>query len=439
MMTAVYAGAVLLLVAASAFFSASEMAFSSANRVRLEHMRDNGDKKAGRALHVIDRFDRALSAILFGNNLVNIASSAIGSLLAIRLLGEKYTWISTAVITVLVIIFGETIPKIVSKKNAVRYSTGFAPLIRFLTVLFAPVTVPVSAVTGFLVGRLRGSGEEEEDASVEELRTIIDTAENEKVFDEDESELISAAIDFSEISAQEVMTARVDLYAIDADDSFGEILEKVENSTYSRIPVYEESIDHIIGTLSVNHFLKALVAGEGAEIRALLLEPCFVYKTMKLPAVLSCLRDAKQHLAVVTDEYGGTLGVVSMEDVLEQLVGDIWDETDTVEEDVTESADGAWELDGDMPMSEFEDLLEEGAEDRAGDADREDAAKEAGWENIIDADDYDSETVGGWCIEMLGGFPKVGDSFTEGRLFVTVLEMEERRVRRVKVELREEA
>jgi CBS domain containing-hemolysin-like protein len=224
-------------------------------------------------------------------------------------------------------------------------------------------------------------------------------------------ELISAAIDFSEISAQEVMTARVDLLAIDVDDSWEEIMETIEASSYSRIPVYEDSIDNIIGILSLNHLLKALIDHETVDIRALLLPACYVYKTMKLPAVLSQLRDSRQHLAVVTDEYGGTLGVVSMEDVMEELVGDIWDETDTVETDVVEKADGLYEIDGDMVTSELVELM--------------------GWDE--DEFDFVSDTVGGWCIEMLDGFPEPGDSFEYMGSEVRVLEMDERRVLKVQV------
>jgi CBS domain containing-hemolysin-like protein len=240
---------------------------------------------------------------------------------------------------------------------------------------------------------------------------MIDMAENEDVLDEDASELVSAAIDFGDISASEVMTARVDIEAIDIDDPWEEILEMIETSSYSRIPVYEDSIDHIIGVLSLNRCLKAMIDKEKVEIRSLLLPTCYVYKTMKLPAVLSSLRNAQQHLAVVTDEYGGTLGLVSMEDVLEQLVGDIWDETDTVERDVVRQGDGIYELDGDMPVSEFLELM--------------------GWHE--DDFDFDSETVGGWCIEINNGFPNVNSVFNYEDIEVRILEVSERRVRRILV------
>ncbi len=405
---------IVVCIFLSAFFSASELSYSSCNKVRLEHAAGEGDKQAEKALSVAEQYDDALSTILVGNNLVNIAASSLGSVAVILFLGEHYAWASTAIITVLVIIFGETIPKITAQKNANRFSIAFSGPIRFLMVVFKPVTWLVVSLVRLLTGGLKGEEETDAEAAVEELHSIIDTAEDEDVLDEDASELVSAAIDFAEISASEVMTARVDVVAVDLDDDWEEISSTIASSPYSRIPVYEDSIDHMIGILSLNHFLKAMLDEKPVDIRSLLMEPCYVYKTMKLPAVLQILRDAKQHLAIVTDEYGGTLGVLSMEDVLEQLVGEIWDETDVVEENIVEQPDGTYELDGDTPVSELMDLLD--------------------WDE--DVFDFESETVGGWCIEMLDGFPEAGSTFTYQNLEVAVLEVEERRVRKVKMSIK---
>ncbi len=402
--------AIVLCIALSAFFSASEMALSSCNQVRLEHESDAGDKRSARALALTQNFDDALSAILVGNNLVNIASSSLGSVAVTLLLGEKFAWLSTLVITVAVIIFGETIPKITAQKNATRFSKQIAGPIKGLSVVLFPVTRLVVGLVNLLTARMKGDDIDSAEAAVDELHTIIDTAEDEAVIDEDASELITAAIDFAETPVSEIMTARVDVLAIDIDEWQTEIPE-VADSPYSRVPVYEDSIDHIVGVLSMNHFLKALIDQDEPNFKALLMEPCYVYKTMKLPAVLSALREAQQHLAIVTDEYGGTLGVVSMEDVLEQLVGEIWDETDVVEEDIVEQPDGTWELDGDTPISDVLELT--------------------GWR---EADfDFDSETVGGWCIEMLDGFPDAGQAFHYENAIIKVLEVEERRVRKVRI------
>ena len=403
----------LLCVIGSNYFSSSEMAYSSCNRMRLESARDGGSKKAAIAVKIINRFDDTLSAILIGNNLVNIAASSIGSVLVILVAGDdRYAWVSTVVITVLIVIFGETMPKIIAKTSANRIALSHARFIRALTIVLMPLIWVVVGLVRLLTAGLKGEEtSSDEDAAAMELSSIIETAEDEDVLDEDRSELVQAAIEFSDVMAYEVMTARVDVVALDIDDDWNELLATIGSAPYSRIPVYEDSIDNVIGVLYLNHFLKALTDEKNPDIRSMLMPPCYVYKTMKMPAVLSELRRAKQHLAVVTDEYGGTLGVLSMEDVLEQLVGEIWDDTDEVEEEIVERPDGQYELDGDMVISDFLELV---------------GIKEKDFE-------ADSETVGGWTIEMFGAFPKVGDSFRYEDMSVTVLEMDGLRVEKVLV------
>jgi len=405
--------ALVLCIFGSNYFSSSEMAYSSCNRLRLENARDSGSVRAGIAVKIIDRFDNTLSAILIGNNLVNIAASSIGSVLVILVAGDdKYAWVSTVVITVLIIIFGETMPKIIAKGSANRIAVNHARFIRALTVVLTPlIWLCVGLVKLCTMGLKGESSDSDEEAAAMELASIIETAEDEDVLDEERSELVQAAIDFSDVMAYEVMTARVDVVALDIDDDWNEQLAVIESAPYSRIPVYEDSIDNIIGVLYLNHFLKALTGEENPDIRGMLMPPSYVYKTVKMPAVLSELRRAKQHLAIVTDEYGGTLGVVSMEDVLEQLVGEIWDETDVVEEEIVERSDGQYELDGDMVISDFLELV---------------GIREKDFE-------AESETVGGWTIEMFGAFPEVGESFEYENLCVSVLEMDGLRVEKVLV------
>ena len=410
----IYIIGIIVCVMCSAFFSASEMSFSACNKVRLEHESDNGNKKATVAFKIANKFDDAISAILVGNNLVNIAASSMGSIAVMMILSEQYAWVSTAVITILVVIFGETIPKISSKKNATNFAMKFAYPVRTLMIVLKPVTFIVVSLVNLITNMLPDVEEEDTDAALEELHTMIDIAEDEDVLDEDASELVSAAIDFADIAASEVMTARVDIIAIDIDDPWEEILRTIDASPYSRIPVYEGSVDHVIGILSLNRFLKAMIDQDKVEIRSLLLPTCYVYKTLRPPAVLSSLRTAPPPIAAVTDEYGGTLGVVSMEDVLEQLVGDLWDETDTVEKDIEKKGDGRYELDGDTPIYEFIELMR--------------------WKE--DDFDYDSETVGGWCIEYNNGFPNVNSKFTFRDIEVTILEVSKRRVRRIQVQVK---
>lgn len=406
---------IVLCVYLSSFFSGSEMSYSSCSHMRLESEMEAGSKKARIALYIVDHFDDALGAILIGNNLVNIACSSLGSVAVILITGtDKYAWVATVILTISVIIFGETIPKITAKKGANNYAKKYAYIIRFLMIVLKPLVLIFVGLIALITKPMKGELiEDDSDGKVEELQTIIETAEDEAVIDEEESELVQAAIEFPDVSASEAMTARVDVLAIDIEDSWDEILETIAKSHYTRIPVYEGSIDHIIGVLHMNRFLKAMVDSEEVDIRALVMEPCYVYKTMKLPEVLAAFRKNRQHLAIVVDEYGGTLGIISMEDVLEQVVGDIWDETDTVEDEVTKKSESEYEIDGDMPISDFLDLM-----------------------NIREESfDYESETVGGWTIEYFGRFPEAGESFRYADFTVTVLAMNELRVDRVLVKI----
>ena len=410
----VFAG-IFLCLCLSNFCSASEMAFSSCNVMRLENARDDGSKRAKIAVYITEHFDDALSAILIGNNLANIGASSLASVAVILVTGgDEYAWLATIILTVLVIIFGETMPKISAKKNANRTSLKNAYVVRAMMIIFYPlVWLVVSLIKLLTMGMKPEAADADSDEAVEELQSIIETAQDEDVLDEDQSELVQAAIDFSETSAFEVMTARVDVQAIDIEDDWDDILAIIEDAPFTRLPVYEGSIDNVIGILYLNHFLKAMADDGRVDIRKLLMPPCYVYKTMKLPAVLNTLRKAKQHLAIVSDEYGGTLGVVSMEDVLEQIVGDIWDESDVVEHEVVQREKSEYELDGAMNLSDFLELVG------------------------LNEDDVDAEsnTVGGWTLEMFGSFPQEGDSFTYRNLTVTVLSMDGRRVERVLVKL----
>lgn len=417
----------------SAFFSASEMAYSSCNSMRLESIKDDkgkGWKKAATAMKIVENFDQALSAILIGNNLVNIAASSMSSVLVIIVMTaaglnpDNYGWLSTLVITILVIIFGETMPKISAKRNATKIAMRNAPFVNFLMIVFKPIIWIVVRTIALITKPLKGEQDANQEESVEELQSIIETAEDEGIIDEDDSNLMQAAIDFADKSAMDVMTARVDVCAIDIEDSWKDIKATIDSSIYSRIPVYEGTIDNVIGILHLNKLFKTLanIEEQGKaideeeapiDIRTLLMPPCYVYKTMKLPKVLNQLKGAKQHLAIVTDEYSGTLGVVSMEDVLEQIVGEIYDETDVVEPELVKHNDTEFEVDGGMPVA---DLLE-----LAG----------------INEDDFDadSNTVGGWTIESIGSFPNEGDSFTYRNMTIKVLKMDGMRVEKVMVKI----
>ncbi len=405
--------AIVILIAFSAFFSASEMVFSSANILRLENAAEDSVPGAKLALRIIRHFDDTLSSILVGNNLVNIATSSIGSVIAVTLWGEKWTWLMTLLLTVAVIIFGETMPKIVAKKNANRFALILCYPIRFLSLVLKPVTVIIVGLVNLIMKLLpQPNTKRSEDEAHQEFQSIIETAEDEHVLDEDESELLQAALDFYEISVQEVMTARVDVTAVDIEDPLDELLNLAEQSIHSRLPVYQESPDQILGILDLNELYKALIHTEKPDITSLLQEPIYLYKTTKLPDALDILQFGRQRLGIVVDEYGGTMGIVTVEDIMEELVGEIWDENDIVEaEEIIEYSDTVFELDGDVPISVLTDLMD--------------------WkESELD---IESATVGGLTTEIHGMFPKEGDLISFQNAEFKVLEMEPRRVRRVLV------
>lgn len=405
---------ILICIILSGIFSASEMAFSCFNRVRIENDKKDGKKGAIRAMRLDAKYDDTLSTILLSNNLVNIAASSLSTVFIIMLTGsDSLNWLMTVIVTVLIIIFGETVPKIISKKYCNSFATGISGFLLMLYYLLLPVNFIVVGLTNRATKRIgkRVQTESADEEVVEELQSIIETAEDEGVIDSEKSEIVNAAIDFSDISAQDVMTARVDIEAIDIDDPISKIKRQVVSSKKSRLPVYKDSIDNVIGIVHLNHLLKAFAKENNPDIKALMLEPCFVYRTAKLPHVLDVLKKARQHLAIVTDEYSGTLGILTMEDVLEEIVGDIWDETDEIEEEIVESENGELIFDGDVPIGEFLERLGIEEEDF----------------------DFESQTAGGWCIEYTGDFPKEGDKFSYEDIEVEILSVDARRIEKIKV------
>lgn len=404
---------IILCIILSGVFSAAEMAISSCNTLRIENEAKDGSKKAEVALWLSENYDDTLSAILLSNNLVNIAASSLSTVYIILLTGsDKLNWLMTVIVTVLIIIFGETVPKILSKRYSNVIAVAVARFIRALIYILKPLNVLVVGIVSLLTRRLNKYAVEDEDEAVEELQAIIDTAEDEGVIDADQSDLVSAAIDFSDRTAYDIMTARVDVEAINIGDSMESIMEQVIASTRSRMPVYEGSIDNVIGIIHLNQLLKAFSKDDAPDIRELMVEPCYVYKMAKLPHVLDVLKEAHVHLAIVTDEYSGTCGVVTMEDVLEELVGDIWDETDEVEDEVVMEEDGNIIVDGDMLIDDFIELIG------------------------IDEDDFpfESKTLGGWTIEYTGDFPKENDSFIYGDYKFTIVKADQRRVEKIEME-----
>lgn len=389
---------IVLMVILSACFSASEISFNTANKKRLKKASEEGKKSATIAYNIIENFNTALSAILIGNNLANIACTTSATVIALALFehmtnGDSIaSVVSTVVMTVIILIFGEIVPKIVAKNNADVMVHGFAYIITVVKWILSPL---VWLVMALIKGLEKLWGKDDEDAPTvteEELSSIIETVEEEGVIDEDKKELLQSALQFRDTTVEEIMTPRIDMLSFDITHSLDKLRYIAETSRYSRIPVYDESIDDIIGVLYLNRYYRK-ITGEGVnnktELRKLLMEPCFIHKTMKLNRALNILRERKTHLAIVVDEYGGTMGVVTIEDILEELVGEIWDESDEIVNECVKTGNNTYEVSGDMNIEDFFAEID------------------------FEPKDFECEysTVGGWAIEMLNADPHLGDNF----------------------------
>ena len=407
---------IALLILVSAFFSGTEIAFASANPARLKSKRQQKDSLSlSIAVKIVDDYDNMLGAVLIGNNLANIAASSIATLIVMDLLGEGYAWVATLVMTVLVLIFGEIIPKVLAKQFSEQFCAAVAIPIYALSLILKPITLVMTGLIGLLSKLWESSIADPDAVSEDDFENIIDIVEDEGVLDEEQCDLLQKALDFDTVLAYEIITPRVDMDALDIRDPYETNIRKIEDSIYSRMPVYEDTPDNIIGILHLNHFYKEFVKGERVNIRSLLLPVTYVHKTMPLPDVLEKMKETKSHMVVVLDEYGGTMGILTMEDVLEQLVGEIWDESDEIEREFVCIDDTHFEADGDMRIYDFFDEFDI---------------------DIDEDEDFeaDSATVGGWTITMLDGEVDEGDSFTFENLRITVKKAEEHRVERIEVE-----
>ena len=414
---------IFVMICLSAYFSASEIAFNSANKMRLRKAAEAGSITSRVAYDICNKFTTSLSAILIGNNLANIAISTCTTLIVINLFRNNValaSTISTILVTVIILIFGEIVPKILSKQNADTVARIIAIPTRILTVIFSPFVFIVMAIL-FVLRKIWGSDHKEDEPTVteDELFSIIDTVEEEGVIDEGQGELLQSTLDFSDTTIEKIMTPRIDLTAIDINDDDEKINSLLSDKTqFSRLPVYQDSIDNIVGILSLTRYYKATLDETKPDIRSMLLKPCKLHKTMKLPAALTKLREAKMHLAIVIDEYGGTLGVVTMEDILEELVGDIWDDTDVIITECMATGENTYEVIGDMSIDDFFEEIE-----------------------FVKPESFTCEyiTMGGWAIEMLDADPHVGDSFRYENIFVIVAQMDEERVTKLTVLVEEKS
>lgn len=401
---------IFICVLLSAFFSATETAYSTVNTVRMNHAAELGNKRAKGVVYITQRYDNALTTILIGNNIVNIGCSSIATVLCMNLFGDAGAAISTGAVTLIVLTFGEIIPKCFAKEKAEAIAMATAKILRILMTILTPVVfcfmkLKQAALT------LVNKGDKTPSVTEDELKYIIDSIEEEGVLEQQERELVKSALDFDEKTVQEVLTPRVDVTAIDIDDDEDEIRKIIFDERYSRIPVYEKSIDNIVGVLHTRDYLEALANGKSVNLRDIIQPAYYVYKNKKLSYVLSTMKHKHHNLALVTDEHGGILGIVTIEDLVEELVGEIWDEDEEIEAPYKKVDDSTFELSGDYSLEDLSALL-----------------------NIRESE-FDSESVslGGWIFERLGKIPDDGEAFEFNGYKFKILDVSEQRITLVSV------
>ena len=404
--TAIMTIAILLLVCMSAYFSATETAFSSLNRIRLKSWAEDGNQRAALALQLSEDYDRLLSTILIGNNIVNITATSVGTVLFTKLAGTVYgPTVATVVLTVVVLIFGEVSPKSIAKESPERFAMASAPLLRVFLAILRPLNF-LFALWKRLLNRFLHTAD---DAGIteEELITMVSEAESEGGLDQHESQLIRSAIEFGDLEAGDILTPRVDIVAVEDSATMDEIAATFAESGYSRLPVYHKDVDDIVGVIHEKDFHSARYRGQ-TDITGCITPVHYTTANAELGLLLRTLQKKKSHMAIVVDEYGGTAGLVTLEDILEELVGEIWDEHDEVIESFRKQEDGSYLIAAGADLTDLYDLFSISGE-------------------------CDASTVSGWVIDELGRLPQVGDHFQAEGLDVTVTQVDHRRVLEIRV------
>ena len=406
-----YIAIMAVLVLMSAYFSATETAFSSLSKTRLKLLSEE-NKKAALAYKLSENYDKLISTILIGNNIVNIALASLGTVMFVHLMenDDLAATISTVVVTIVVLIFGEVTPKGIAKDSPEKFAIFSAPMINVLIFILTPLSFLLSLIKK-LISKIFGN-KENTTMSQEELLLIVDEVEQEGVIDQDESELLHNAIEFSELCAEDILTHRVDLEAVSVDADKAEIAHVFSTTKFSRLLVYEDSIDNIVGVIHQKDFYLETSVTE-QSVKEIMTAPIFVLKTEKIDDLLRRLQQTKSHIAVILDEYGGTYGIVTMEDILEELVGDIWDEHDEVVEECREIADNIYHVDGMMKFEDFCKQFDFSAESQ-------------------------SISLGGWAAEQLEKIPEEGDSFDYEKLHITVTATDSNRASLLEVKVNKE-
>ena len=401
--------AMVILVLFSAYFSATETAFSSLNKTRIKTLVEKGNKRAKLVLKLSDNYDKLLSAILIGNNIVNISLASIATVLFVKLYGDVGATISTVVITVVVLIFGEISPKSLAKDSPEKFAMFSAPFINVLIIILTPLNFIFSQWKKLLSKVFKI--EESQGISQEELLMIVEEVQQEGSIDDNSGELIRSAIEFRDLKAEEILTHRMDLEAVSIDADKQEIAEKFSQTKFSRLLIYDNSIDNIVGVIHQKDFyIDGAISPQ--SISEIMSAPVFVQQSDKINDILKTLQKEKSHVAVVLDEYCGTLGIVTMEDILEELVGEIWDEHDEVVESFIKIDDSTYTVECSITTEEF-------------------------FEFFGLKPNEESISLSGWIMENLGDVPNVNDTFSYEHLDITVLEMDIHRTEKISVKVNE--
>lgn len=396
---------VVLMMVFSALFSSTETAYSCVNKMRLKNYEAQGNKKAKKALQLANKFDDVLTAVLIGNNIVNIATSSVSTVIFISILGKSGAGVSTAVITVLVLVFCEVLPKSYAKRNAEKLALLFASPLSVLVVILKPFVAALNKLSSVF------KGEEAPTVTEDELKYMIDEIEEEGIIEEQESELVKSALDFDETTVNEILIPRVKIIGIEITDSIDEIKNVFSSEMYSRLPVYEKSLDNIIGIITNKAFFKMLTDG-GSDIRTIIQDVPHIADTNLISSAMKLMQRAKVHLAVVTDQYGGTKGIITLEDIIEELVGEIYDEDDEIINSIVKIDDNKYEALGETALSDLIELLE--------------------LDESAIVTDY--TTVGGWVTDVMEHIPDAGESAETGIFRLTALEVNENKVTKVLIE-----
>lgn len=416
--TLMYIGILLFLFMLSAFFSASETALSSCNRIRLKHMLRGGNKKAGTVIKLLDNFDAVLSTILIGNNIVNIAAASISTVLFISLIGAGGLTISTMVTTVIVLIFGEISPKSLAKEYPETFLLKACNILALLTKIFTPLNFLFTKIKTTFTDALIGKTTKRPGITGKELKVLVDEVSNQGTITEDESDLIKSAIEFNDIKVKEILTPRVDMIACNVNSSNAEIFRIFSSNSFSRLPVYDEDEENIIGIIHTKDFYSAYLKKPHFKLSKIIKQTTYVHRSTRVSLVLKNMQRSKIQMAVVIDSYGAVAGIVTIEDIIEELVGEIWDEYDTAVSVFHKLGDDKYLVacDSGSRNASLRDMFD--------------------YLNLdFDLYDMENQSISGWVVEMLDKIPEKGDTFTYRNINVEVSRTEQHRVLEILVEV----